>query len=431
MKTRRFNLLLLVGLISIGFLNTSFGQSNQDQDRAIISPSLIHLKLGQEKRFIIVLKATRLMPARNPKVVKWAVNDIVGGNKVLGTISMDGIYRAPDKIPQPREIHVSGYTEEAQNNILYATVIVGDSSVRYKSMRIWTEKINSTESRMKSPHGLGLDKEGNLLIADESANRVFRYTAEGKFLNEIGDGPGENPGQFLAPREVRNDPEGNILVTDSKGDDARIQVFNHPGKFLRIFGEKGRGPGQILRAHGIGFDPDRRLFITDVDNMRVNVYDASGKFLHYFGAWEAYKNMNVGEMNSPHGIFVDPAGDVFVVSYYGPTLKFTPEGNILNVFAHGDPPDGAVYFHNITGDRWGNIYLLVRGKGGDQKALLKSGHGKNISIIKYNNNADFVTEWSFSDPSHRETTAAVDSNGLVYALFVTETVMGVEIFIEE
>lgn len=147
--------------------------------------------------------------------------------------------------------------------------------------------------------------------------------------------------------------------------------------------------------------------------MRVKVYDASGEFLYDFGGWEAYKNMNVGEMNAPHGIFVDPGGDVFVVSYYGPTHKFTPEGNILNVFAHGDPPDGSVYFHNITGDRWGNIYLLVRGKGGDQKAIFKSGQGKKISILKYSNNADFVTEWSFSDPTHRETTAAVDSNGLV------------------
>jgi DNA-binding beta-propeller fold protein YncE len=431
MKTRCFNLLLLFGLISIGFLNTSFGQSSQDQDRAIISPSLIHLKPGQEQQFKIVLKATRLMPARNPEVVKWAVNDIVGGNKVFGTISKDGIYLAPDKIPQPREIHVSGYTEEAQNNILYATVIVGDSPVRYKSVLIWTKKLNDPESKMKSPHGLGLDKEGNILIADEIADRVFRYTMEGKFLNEIGNGPGENPGQFKAPREVRSDTEGNIFVTDSKGDDARIQVFNHQGEFLRIFGEKGRGPGQILRAHGIGFDPEQRLFINDVDNMRVNVYDASGKFLYDFDGWEAYKNMNVGEMNAPHGIFVDPAGDVFVVSYYGPTHKFTPEGNILNVFAHGDPPDGSVYFHNITGDRWGNIYLLVRGKGGDQQAILKSGQGKRISILKYNNNADFVTEWSFSDPNHRETTAAVDSDGVVYALFVTETEMGVEIFIEE
>lgn len=138
-KTRRFKLLLLVGLISVVLLNTSYAQSGQDQDRAIISPSLIHLTPGQKQQFKIVLKATRLMPTRNPKIVKWAVNDIVDGNKVFGTINAEGIYQAPDKVPQPREIHISGYTEEAQNSILYATVIIGDSPLQYKSVRVWTK----------------------------------------------------------------------------------------------------------------------------------------------------------------------------------------------------------------------------------------------------------------------------------------------------
>ena len=51
--------------------------------------------------------------------------------------------------------------------------------------------------------------------------------------------------------------------------------------------------------------------------------------------------------------------------------------------------------------------------------------------MKFNNNGDFVTCWSFSDPRHSETTAVIDDNGLVYALFVGEKEMGVEIFVEE
>ena len=54
-----------------------------------------------------------------------------------------------------------------------------------------------------------------------------------------------------------------------------------------------------------------------------------------------------------------------------------------------------------------------------------------ISIMKFNNNGDFITGWSFSDPEHSETTAVVDDNGLVYALFAGEEEMGVEIFIEK
>jgi len=275
-----------------------------------------------------------------------------------------------------------------------------------------------------------MDKDGNILIADQSASRIFRYTANGEFLGEIGNGPGSEPGHFNTPREVRSDAKGNIFVTDSKGDRPRIQVFDHEGKFLRVFAEKGRGPGQILRCHGISFDANQRIFITDVDNMRVNVYDYSGEYLYDFGGGLAYENMNPGEMNAPHGIFVDRGGDVFVNSYYGPTHKYTPEGAVLLTFAHGDPPDGPVYFHSLTGDKWGNVYLLVRTKEGYQGAIA-GGQGKKISIMKFNNNGDFITGWSFTDPKHSETTAVVDDKGLVYALFVGEKEMGVEIFVEE
>jgi hypothetical protein len=229
---------------------------------------------------------------------------------------------------------------------------------------------------------------------------------------------------------VSSDAAGNIFVTDSKGDRPRIQVFDHAGKLLRIFGVKGRGPGQLLRSHGIGFGPKGRVFITDVDNMRVNVYESAGKFLYHFGGGFAYENMNPDEMNAPHGIFVDRNGDVFVNSYYGPTQKYTPEGAVLLAFAHGDPPDGPVYFHSLTGDKWGNVYLLVRSIGGYQGAIENSS-GKKISIMKFNNNGDFITGWSFSNPKHSETTAVVDDNGLVYALFSGNNEMGVEIFVEE
>jgi hypothetical protein len=431
LKSMCFRLLLLVGLMSGVLFIKSYAQSGQVQDRAMICPSMIHMEPDEKQQFKIILKATRLNPTRNPKVVKWSVNDFEGGNKKYGTISPEGIYQAPDKMPQPREIHIGGYTEEAQNKMLYATVIIGDAPLQYKSVKIWNKPLNSDELKIKSPHGLGLDKEGNILMADEIANRVYRFTADGKYLNDIGEGSGENPGQFKEPREVRSDSKGNIFVTDSKGDKPRIQVFNHQGEFLRIFAEKGRGPGQLLRAHGIGFDANQRLFINDVDNMRVNVYDSTGKFLYDFGSWSVYKNMNPGEMNAPHGIFVDRSGDVFVTSYYGPTHKFTPEGAILYEFAEGDPPDGSVYFHNLTGDRWGNVYIMVRPKGGAQNARGESGNQKSKSVLKYNNNGDFVTEWSYSDPNHQETTAAIDNIGVFYAMYLTKKEMVIEIFHEE
>ena len=222
------------------------------------------------------------------------------------------------------------------------------------------------------------------------------------------------------------DAAGCIFVSDSKGDRPRVQVFSPKGEFLRIFAEKGMRPGMILRCHGMDFDPRQRLYTVDVDNMRVNVYDNSGEFLHDWGK----EGLNPGEFNSPHGLFVDKNCDVFVTGYYGPTQKFNSEGDFILAFCHGDPPDGPVYFHNVTGDRWGNVYVMVRTQAGYQGAL-QTGDGKRVSIMKYNNNGDFITGWSFSSPDHRETSAIVDEEGRVYALFKGSREMGVEIFVEE
>jgi hypothetical protein len=72
--------------------------------------------------------------------------------------------------------------------------------------------------------------------------------------------------------------------------------------------------------------------------------------------------------------------DVFVNSYYGPTHKFTPEGHIVATFAEGDPPDGSVYFHNVTGDKWGNVYVMARPMGGAQRARLEEAGEDVVSV---------------------------------------------------
>lgn len=370
------------------------------------------------------------MAARLAESVQWSVNDIPGGNKEIGTIDKNGTYHAPERMPSLREIHICAFVEEAANKRLFATVILGDGEPEYKSYSIWSEKSSDENARMKGPHGIGLDKHGNILIADQTAWRIFRFSEKGKYLGEIGEGPGTGPGQFKEPREAHIDAQGNICVTDSKGDRPRIQFFSDEGKFQRIFAAKGRGPGQLLRSHGIGFDPMQNIFVTDVDNMRVNVYSYSGEFLYDFGGGFAYEGMNPDEMNAPHGIFVDPSGDVFVNSYYGPTQKYAAGGQLLSAFAYGDPPYGPVYFHNITGDKWGNVYVLVRGKGGYQGEFQRD-QSKKVSIMKYNNNGDYITGWSFTDSEHGESDAVVDEDGRVYALFTSAKEKGVEIFVQQ
>lgn len=424
-------LLLVAVMITVlsGASRLVAGEPVPPTNRAEIKPSIINLQPGETRRFKVIMLATRLKAATAPQKVSWSVNDIPGGNAQVGTIDETGQYRAPSSIPSPREIHIGADVPEAANRYLFATVVIGDSRPEYKSIRIVSEPIDDGSENgghLRNPHGIGLDADGNILIADERGNSVHRYTPEGKYLGQLGHGPGERPGHFKAPRVATSDALGQIYVTDSKGDKPRVQVFDRDGKFLRMFAEKGIQPGMILRAHGMDFDSAGRLYTVDVDNMRVNVYSPEGKFLYDWGVEGVFP----GRFNAPHGLFVDRSDDVFISSYYGPAQKFNSRGDFVFDYCHGDPPDGPVYFHNSTGDKWGNAYLCVRTREGYGGQLARGAKNK-LSLLKYNNNGDFVTDMTFTTPEHKESSAVVDDNGLIYALFEGEDVAGFEVFAPE
>ena len=135
-------------------------------------------------------------------------------------------------------------------------------------------------------------------------------------------------------------------------------------------------------------------------------------------------------MNAPHGLFVDRSGDVFITGYYGPTQKFNGYGDFVTAFAHGMPPDGPSYFHSVGGDKWGNAYVSVRNKGGYDGAVQHGDEGY-YSVMKYNNNGDFICGWAYSAADHSESEVAVAEDGRVFCLFNGREESGVETFAQE
>lgn len=391
--------------------------------RASIFPSLVRLDPQQQQKFKIILKAKRLRGADVAHSVKWSVNDVVGGTGETGTITEDGLYTAPAVAPVPREVHIVADVEGVENRFLFATVVINSPGQPYELVSSWSEP-KGKSSLLVDPHCLCLDKDGNLIIADYNGSRVLRFTPDGKYLGDIGRGTGEKPGMVKLPRVVQMDPEGRIFVSDQKSDKPRIQVFTPEGEFLYAFAEKGIHPGQMLRAHGMVFDSRGLLYVVDVDTMRINVYEpATGAFVRRWGK----DGTATGEFNAPHGIAIDRNDDIFVVGYYGPCQKFTSRGEFLFDFAYPDPPDGAVYFHSIASDRWGNVYLTVRGAAGYGGAI-EDNEGRKVSIMKFNNNGDPVCNLTLKVKAHSENWAAIDEQGKVYAIFQSNEELGVQVF---
>jgi len=264
---------------------------------------------------------------------------------------------------------------------------------------------------LKEVHACGFDRDGNVLAVDSIGSRVQRFTPLGKWLGEIGTGPGSGPGQFNAPRDAKTSRSGEIFVSD--GGNFRIQVFSHDGKFLRLFGEKGTGPGQFLRAHALDFAPDGRLYVVDVDNNRVSVFETSGRFLFAFGR----KGVRAGEFRDAHGLGIAPNGDVYVSSYYGPVQKFSPDGRFLFEFAAAGFR-GWVHFHSMGTDGAGNVYLAAR----------NARHGN--AVVMYDQRGAYVTSWSVREAGRElgVRSVAVDRAGLIHVAVDSPTRHGVSVY---
>jgi DNA-binding beta-propeller fold protein YncE len=285
---------------------------------------------------------------------------------------------------------------------LIAALLVAACAVaaeQYTLLQSWTVT-GEGPGKLRGAHGITVDRNGDVIITDSRASRVMRYAPDGKFLMEIGLGPGSGPGQFQAPRDAAVNPvDGKIYVAD--GANYRILVFDGGGKLVRTFGVKGSGPGEFLRPHALDFDSVGRLFIADVDNSRIAVYDEKGNFAGHWGKAGSAR----GEFHAPHGLGVDRRGDVIISNYYGPVQKFTPQGKVLLEFGAFTKENNLLSYHSMCVDREGNIYITTRDK------------ERRSSITKYDNNGKLLVQWPMPEPRHWVEDVAVDSIGRVFVTY--------------
>ena len=89
--------------------------------------------------------------------------------------------------------------------------------------------------------------DGSIFVADghsnKTNNRILKYDRKGNFLlmwGKLGSGPGE----FNAPHGLAMDREGRLYVADRSN--SRIQIFDQQGKFLAEWRQFGRPSGIFI-----------------------------------------------------------------------------------------------------------------------------------------------------------------------------------------
>ena len=132
------------------------------------------------------------------------------------------------KIPHSIRIDPAGnvWTVDAESSTLLKFTPQGE-----KLMQIDVgEQPTGRRSRFVGTTDIAFGPHGRLFIADGYGNaRVLEYTAEGKRVHEWGT-PGSGPGQFRLPHGITIDKDNILYVADR--ENGRVQRFDLDGKFL-------------------------------------------------------------------------------------------------------------------------------------------------------------------------------------------------------
>src|SRR5262245_45698662 len=112
--------------------------------------------------------------------------------------------------------------------------------------------------RKGRPSGLGLDREGNLIVADSHYHCFRLYDGDGHERRVVSLPEGSAPGQFGYVSDVVQDEDGFFYVAEF-GQVQRISKLDKDGKFVSCWGEAGQEPGQFARPRALAIGPDGLL----------------------------------------------------------------------------------------------------------------------------------------------------------------------------
>ena len=191
--------------------------------------------------------------------------------------------------------------------------------------------------------GVAFDLKGNVLVADRKSHNVVKLSQEGHPTQSI-DHAGS--GQLKEPYGVCVSQSGQIYICDIENH--HIAVYDEEGKFLLIFGSEGSDPECFDGPGDIAFGSDGLVYITDEGNERVCVWSEEGTF-----------KRNFPTMYVPRYIAATSDDHLVITSFQSHTVMvYTLEGELVHELKEGD------WFHGPMGicvDDDGLVYVADHG----------------------------------------------------------------------
>jgi hypothetical protein len=149
------------------------------------------------------------------------------------------------------------------------------------------------------PTGISLSHFNEIYVSDGYGNaRVHKFSRDGKLLYSWGE-PGAAQGQFRLPHSICLDSSDRVWVSDR--ENSRIQIFSDNGEFLNQWIDLIRPTDLFIR--------DRTVYVSEFCR-RISIFSIDGKLLARWG--NECHDLSDPLFVAPHTIAVDSRGDLYV-----------------------------------------------------------------------------------------------------------------------
>ena len=153
-------------------------------------------------------------------------------------------------------------------------------------------------------HGLRIDRHDNVWVTDNGNHRVMKLSTEGEVLMTLGrkGQAGTSDDTFDRPADIAFGPNDELYVADGYGN-SRVVKYDAEGGFVKTWGTPGSGPGEFDLVHSVAVDSQGRVYASDRENNRIQIFDPEGTLLDTWNHLGATQN-----------VFITPDDQVWVIT---------------------------------------------------------------------------------------------------------------------
>ncbi|MBL7992295.1 MAG: IPT/TIG domain-containing protein, partial [Candidatus Kapabacteria bacterium] len=205
-------------------------------------------------------------------------------------------------------------------------------------------------AQFNAPYGTAADAQGNVYVADYNNHAIRKVSAGGVVSTLAGtgtagyaDGIGTSA-QFSHPAGVALQRNGTIIVADVSNN--RIRQVTAAGDVSTVGGngtagyaDGWQGDAQFSAPSAVAVDAAGNIYVADAGNNRIRKISPFGLVTTIAGSGAAGYADGVGvaaQFNAPAGVAVDGYGNVFVSDQMNQRIrKIAPDGTVTTVAGNG------------------------------------------------------------------------------------------------